>query len=165
MHLKNCDRAEFIKRIQDKRLICFGAGSLILETEFEVQTIPQLEDYIDCFIDNNPAKWGKQIRVRGKEFMIYPSVFLKKQDHCDIVILITCMAYQEIIGQLQKIPELNDTDCYLYSCIITAPQLQVAHFFEYEIHKKAFARYLRGAEFQSLHQHPLSRYLYIPYFP
>lgn len=141
MRLKNCGVKEFISRVEGKRLICFGAGSLILDMAFEVKTIPGLEQAIDCFVDNDSEKWGNCIQLGVRDFTIHSPDLLLEQGAGELVILITCMAYQSVIEQLQKIPQLVACDCYLYNCVLGIPNLDVAHFFGEEIYRKPYADY------------------------
>lgn len=141
MYLKNCNAIEFAKCVRNKKLVCFGAGSMMLETAYEVHIIPGLEQMVDCFVDNDPQKWGKKIILKGTEFSIHSPELLQGAKQGGWVILITCMAYQEVIGQLQKVIELEQTDVYLYNCVVNMPTLDVEHFFTKEICKPAYVNY------------------------
>lgn len=59
MRLKNCDAHTFIERLDGRKVICFGAGSTMLEAEYEVKTIEHLEEHIDFFVDNDTEKHEK----------------------------------------------------------------------------------------------------------
>lgn len=46
MNLKNCNAEDFIKQLSARKIICFGAGSTLIEADFEVKKIDDLENHI-----------------------------------------------------------------------------------------------------------------------
>ena len=46
MKLKNCKAEDFPRRLNGKKVICFGAGSTLIEADYEIKKIDHLENYI-----------------------------------------------------------------------------------------------------------------------
>lgn len=108
IHLIDCGKYEFSKRILGKKLFCFGAGKK-LETFMEKTPNVQLTGVIDNY------KWmdSPKIEVRGAcvDVISIEQFVQKYDDSCAVVI--TCQMYEEIIDQMDQIPELDGMDCYI----------------------------------------------------
>lgn len=46
MRLKNCNAKEFIESLNHRKVICFRAGSTLMEADYEAKKIEGLEDHI-----------------------------------------------------------------------------------------------------------------------
>lgn len=136
MKLKNCNAEQFIENLNGRKVVCFGAGALMIN--YEVKKIKHLEEHIAFFVDNDEKKQGKIFQYSGREFNVKSADALKSINVEKYVILITCTFYMEIYDQLKKIPELKDIECYMYDIVSSYPNLDVEKFFVYEIEKKPF---------------------------
>lgn len=136
MKLKNCNAEQFIENLNGRKVVCFGAGALMIS--YEVKKIKRLEEHIAFFVDNDEKKQGKIFQYSGREFNVKSADALKSINVEKYVILITCTFYMEIYDQLKKIPELKDIECYMYDIVSSYPNLDVEKFFVQEIEKKPF---------------------------
>lgn len=135
MNLKNCNAENFIKQLSGKKIICFGAGSTLIEADFEVKKINDLENHIAFFVDNDTKKHGMKFEYCNHIYDIKNVNVLKNVNQEEYVLLITCAFYVEIYKQLKTIPEISDLDCYMYNVVCSYPELDVKGFFEKEIQK------------------------------
>ncbi|MCX4343434.1 MAG: DUF115 domain-containing protein [Kineothrix sp.] len=138
MRLMNCDAKSFIGKLQGRKVICFGAGSTLIEADYEVLVIDGLEDHIAFFVDNDKNKHGAKFRYRGNEFDIRDVDALKKVNTAEYVLLVTCAFYVEIYKQLRDISEIRDLECYMYNAVCSYPNLDVEKFFTKEIEKSPY---------------------------
>ena len=138
MNLKNCNAENFIKQLSGKKIICFGAGSTLIEADFEVKKINDLENHIAFFVDNDTKKHGMKFEYCNHIYDIKNVNVLKNVNQEEYVLLITCAFYVEIYKQLKTIPEISDLDCYMYNVVCSYPELDVKGFFEKEIQKKPY---------------------------
>lgn len=141
MRLKNCGADEFINRLKGRKVICFGAGSTLIEADFEVLNIGLLEKNIAFFIDNDSEKVGLNYQYRGCEFKIKSVKVLNSIKNSEYVLLITCASYIEIYQQLKEMQEIDELDCYMYNCICSYPELDIDNFFNIEINKRPYKEY------------------------
>lgn len=138
MRLKNCNAENFIKNLNGRKVICFGAGSTLIEAEYEVLKIDKLEEHIAFFVDNDVKKHGLKFKYCGHEFDIKGVDAFRTIDVSEYVLLITCAFYVEIYEQLKDMPEVQDIDCYMYNCVCSYPDLDVNNFFVNEINKRPY---------------------------
>ena len=138
MNLKNCNAENFIKQLSGKKIICFGAGSTLIEADFEVKKINDLENHIAFFVDNDTKKHGMKFEYCNHIYDIKNVNVLKNVNQEEYVLLITCAFYVEIYKQLKTIPEISDLDCYMYNVVCSYPELDVKGFFVIEIQKKPY---------------------------
>lgn len=149
MRLKNCNARSFIERLKGRKIICFGAGSTLIEADYEVLKIDELENHIAFFVDNDKNKHGLKFKYCGKEFDIRSVETLKTVDAEDYVLLVTCAFYVEIYQQLRDVPEIKDLECYMYNAVCSYPDLDVENFFTKEIAKSPYKEWKQRLE--SLH--------------
>ncbi len=138
MKLKNCNAKQFIESLNHKKVICFGAGSTLMEADCEAKKIEGLEDHIGFFIDNDKKKHGLKFEYRNHEFDIKSIETLYTIDTKQYVLLITCAFYVEIYRQLKVITAIADMDCYMYNVVCSYPELDIVNFFEKEIEKPPY---------------------------
>ncbi|MDE6981519.1 MAG: DUF115 domain-containing protein [Lachnospiraceae bacterium] len=138
VELRNCGAKEFIERLQGRKVICFGAGSMLIEADYEVLKIDHLEEHIALFIDNATNKHGLKYKYRGYEYDIKSVDALNGIDVKDYVLLITCAVYVEIYKQLRDIPAAGGLECYMYNVVCSYPELDVNQFFTKEIEKHPY---------------------------
>jgi len=97
-----------------KNIYCFGAGKAF-DSFFGEFAQYQLEKYVKGIVDNNADNMA--VSVKKIDGIKIPVISL--QQMLDAIsekdcILITTAAYEEVVQQLEKIPKLTYTKCYLY---------------------------------------------------
>lgn len=155
MILKNCNAESFIVGLKGREVICFGAGTTLIEADLKVTTIDKLEDNIAFFVDNDKKKCGMEFFYCGREFDIKSPDIFNTINMSSYVILITCLSYVEIYKQLEAQEALKDIDCYMYDFICTYPDLDIDNYFRNEIIKKPFAEWkniLKGLRLKNKHK-------------
>ena len=155
MILKNCNVNEFVKGLKGRKVICFGAGTVLTEGDYDNQKIDELHNHIAFFVDNSEEKHGLKYLYRGMEYDIKNPRVLNSIDSEKYVILITCMYYVEIYMQLEEMPGLKDVECYMYNCICSNPELDINQFFSVEINKRPYKEWktiLRGLNLRDKHK-------------
>lgn len=93
-----------------KNMYCFGAGRIFQQFVRENHDI-QIKKVIDNF------KSDSEINVDGKLFSIISLEQFQREynENTSVVITcLTCQGYEEIISQLDSIPEFDGLECYLY---------------------------------------------------
>lgn len=122
--IRNCGFEEFVRRLQSKKLVCFGAGKhgeKFCNTHKEAQ----LEKYIDYFVDNYAIE-GSEKSINSCKFPIFTFEEFKKKDLTGRTILIAnFFHFYEIVEQLDACPEFDGIDCYitlLIDNVIKEPQ-------------------------------------------
>lgn len=108
VNLVFCGRKEFIRETRDKKIYCFGAGKLFgqfIDNNYEIS--------VEAIIDNYRCSDGYQMKVR-EEMVPVISVdnFLELYDK-ESVVVITCLAVEEVLAQLDVIPKLDRMKCYV----------------------------------------------------
>ncbi len=103
----------FSERCRGKKLACYGIGE-----EFE-RMIKNYAEYdwekqIHYLIDGNSQKRGTAINVNGKNFQILSLDEFLQHDLENTFILVTCLAYAEVVKHLNTIEKLASMDCYLF---------------------------------------------------
>lgn len=118
--------------IENKQIVCFGAGTipLLIEPLFEKEG---LWKKIICFLDNDINKAGKWIGEK-KKIPIMTLMQFREQSLKEFIILITCEAYVNIIQQLNEIIEWTDIHCYIY--VNLNYDLQMQHKGNFYFNKK-----------------------------
>ena len=155
MILRNCNAEEFIAGLDGRKVICFGAGSTLIEADYEVKKIDGLENHIAFFIDNDKKKHGLKFEYSDHEFDIKSVETLYTIDIKKYVLLITCAFYVEIYQQVKGIASVADMDCYMYNVICSYPKLDIVNFFENEIEKypyKHWRQILTGLQLKDKHK-------------
>ena len=56
MQIRNCSSEEFFQQLGTKKIICFGAGTLLQESEYERYPLNKLEEHIEYMVDNDQKK-------------------------------------------------------------------------------------------------------------
>lgn len=108
INLIDCGKYEFYKKTADKKIFCFGGGKQ-LKTFIEKNKSIKLSGIIDNY------RCGAVYKINSSDDyinIISAKQFAESYDG-KCVVIITCFAYEEIIEQLDSIPELNGMDCYI----------------------------------------------------
>lgn len=111
MILKRCNMKSFDNICDGKKLVCYGIGG-----EFE-RIVENYSDYkwidsIVYLVDGNDTKRGTEKIVNGIEHTILSLDEFLKRELSNIIILITCTAFEEVIEKLNKISQLDKIECY-----------------------------------------------------
>ena len=117
MILRNCNMAEFIRRIEGKKTICFGAGMVLqmLSRDFPKY---QIEKRILYIVDNNSNLWGSEVVLSETAVPVYSPEKLIADACRDIVVLISSWkAAPEIFEQLNANSRLDIVECYIGSLL------------------------------------------------
>lgn len=128
MILRNCTMAEFCRRTEGKKLVCFGAGyaAAALGNKFAAY---KMEKRISYFVDNNSSLWGGEKVVNGTAIPIFSPKKLFAEASHDTVVIITSYQYaSEIFGQLNIIPEFERAECYVLNFIAEAEYWAVPRY-------------------------------------
>ena len=139
MIIKNCDAQTFVENLNNRKVICFGAGTMLKEKGFLMDSnIENLENYIAFFIDNDNKKNGLEYEYNDKKFKIYSIDILNKIDISKYVILVTCFDVVNIYKQLEQIDYIKDIECYFYRMVLSFYDVDIDNFLKNEIKKKAY---------------------------
>lgn len=113
MILKKCDMDEFLKRSKNKKIACYGIG---LEFQRIVRNYEDSEwaKRVSYLIDNDPQKAGNEITIGGEILQVISLTEFLLEDMDDVILFITCLAYAEIVEELNRIEKLNKIECYLF---------------------------------------------------
>ncbi|SFI08596.1 Glycosyltransferase sugar-binding region containing DXD motif-containing protein [Pseudobutyrivibrio sp. OR37] len=110
--LKNMGPVAFKNYIKDKEIVIFGAGRALdscLDIYFENENVLFV-------VDNNDGLWNTEHEFNGKIYMIYSLNNLIKayKTNKNLICYIDSPFYaNEVVEQLDAIPELDELECYL----------------------------------------------------
>lgn len=138
MRWKNCNAQEFIANLNGRKVICFGAGTSLIERDTVEDDFEHLEEHIAFLVDNNAGKHGQTYQYKNYTYDIRSVETLKQIDARNYVLLITCMYYVEIYEQLKDVAEIMDMECYAYHLICLTPYLDVENYLTREIEKRPY---------------------------
>lgn len=127
IRIVDCSEWNLKERSLKKDIYCFGAGKL-----FRQFVMGNPDIHIRKVIDNFKGDTESEIDVDGKSFPIVSLEQFVRECGESTNIIITCQKYEEIISQLDSIPELDGLECYLYLFI----QEYTEHYTKYPISKR-----------------------------
>jgi len=112
MKLNCCEWNEFKTKIVNTKakLIMFGAGAIGQISTPEILRIYGLLNNVDCYIDNNKAKWGTYVEACGKHFEIRSPEYLEKCDD-NTRILLNISRFSDVIRQLNEMECTKNMEC------------------------------------------------------
>lgn len=115
MILKNASVHEFAEYIKknEKKLILFGAGTLLQSWIPYMLKSCGLEDRVELVIDNDREKQGGLIEINGRSFAVHDVCHMRQRLSERLVILITSSYFAAMIRQLDSLEELTGTECYV----------------------------------------------------
>lgn len=105
----DCSEWSLKRKSLNKNMYCFGAGKV-----FRQFVIENPDNHIRKVIDNFKSDTQSEIDVDGKLFPIISLEQFIRERNEKTSVVITCQKYEEIILQLDSIPELDGLECYLY---------------------------------------------------
>ena len=113
MILRKCDMKSFSEYCRNKKVICYGIGG---EFERIIKNYDAYawEDRIYWLVDSNPKRVGQAVQVKGKSITICSLEKLLDENLTNAVLFITCLAYAEVVEQLNQIPLLDRVECFLF---------------------------------------------------
>ena len=99
--LENIDLDTLISIIKKKKTVCFGAG---LQGRRVAEFFENwgLENQLLAFVDNSNSKIGGKIQCEKYDYPILSLTQAKESLTTDILVLITCLNYEEVYNQLEK---------------------------------------------------------------
>lgn len=121
MILKNCNIDHFLCLIQQKELVCFGAGKVLENFCTELKNY-HMENKIAYIIDNDPKKWDTYKVINKVEIKIISLSKAIEDLSKNIILLITSDDCIAIYNQLNAINQLNKIECY-YSRFVMSESL------------------------------------------
>lgn len=116
MLLRNCDIRTFFERSEKKGIVCIGVGEAFYRFIKMYEEYPW-SDRVVALLDNSPGKCGHEVNVYGKKFLVKKANEFIKNCPSNIMVLITCSFFEEIIDQLNEETNLDNIEVYIYSFI------------------------------------------------
>jgi len=116
MKFVHCDKESFERNKGDRKILCFGASKMLSDAVCDLEIL----DQISLIVDNDKNKWGKNIEVSKRIFVVMSlEEIIKRQEFPaeKWLILITSRFYEEIVKQLEIIEKFSEMECYAYPCL------------------------------------------------
>ncbi|WP_026526293.1 radical SAM protein [Butyrivibrio sp. VCD2006] len=143
MQFIHAGRKEFVKELEQNRLVLFGASfqpqevwkDLLLDFEIDIS------EFVDLMVDNSEKKHGENYAICNKTFVIQNPSELKKIDWGTNVLLITSRYYLDIMRQLEEMPELNEAHVYAWPCVTLDKERTIEDKYEIRIRQEALLQY------------------------
>lgn len=129
MILRKCDMQTFSEYCRNKKIVCYGIGGEFERIIKNYDTYAW-EDRICWLVDSNPKRVGQAVRIKGKSITISSLEQFLDQDLTDVVLFITCLAYAEVVEQLNQIPLLDQMECFLFHFMFALSEgepIQIRH--------------------------------------
>lgn len=106
---------EFANHVKekDRKIVLFGAGVMGRVLMPYIANKFNLDKQILACVDNNPAKWNRQIDYVTKKVTIYSSKYFEQLVGMDFCIVITNGDFESVVTQLEKIECLKEAECFL----------------------------------------------------
>lgn len=108
VNLIDCGRNEFLDRVKEKKVYCFGAGRY-LEDFFNEQYGIKVE----AIIDNFRYKENENLTVNNTIIKIISMESFMEIYNRNCVVVITCLAFEDILSQLDSIEQFDNMECYI----------------------------------------------------
>ena len=114
MILKNGTFAAMAKDIikNDNKIVIFGTGVVGSTVAPEILKQYDLDDRVDCCIDNDKTRWNTYIRMFNRDVEIKPPDILRNYLG-NLTVLITISRYQGAYEQLLAMKETEYFNCYI----------------------------------------------------
>ncbi len=110
--LKVCSFGKFLKITVRKKIVCIGVGKYISNLYSMQSREDDLFKRIDVLIDNSLEKQGKKYIIGGNLYEIQSIEYLKNLDPAKYVILITCLAEESLLTQINDNKHYSKFDVY-----------------------------------------------------
>lgn len=119
MIIKNSDMYEFIEKLGDRKIICFGIGIQLHSLINMYENQLEWDKSIKYIVDNDKYLWNGEYVVHGKKYNIYaPEVLKKENPHKSVIVIFSQRCY-EIINQLNTFSEIDEMECYVFPIMQT----------------------------------------------
>lgn len=118
MIVRNCDMRTFFGRCGDKKIACYGIGHDFARILKNHKEYPWAER-TGLLVDNDLGKQDTDFMIGERNYKITDLEGLLREDLSNIVILISCSYYAEILQQLNAMSALDKTECYIYYFMFT----------------------------------------------
>ena len=105
------DMAAYIK-IHDSKVVMFGAGVIGTSKMPTMLEYFGLESTVVCCIDNDAAKWGKEISIGQRTVRICPPDALNELG-TNVVVLINISRYANALEQLESLEYTSTMSCFI----------------------------------------------------
>lgn len=104
----DCGRSDFVNRVKNKKVYCFGAGKYFKDF-FNEQYGIKVEAIIDnfCYMEN------KNLIVNSTIIDIISMDVFKEIYDSSCAVVITCLAFEDILCQLDSMEQFENMDCYI----------------------------------------------------
>lgn len=113
MKHKRCSLSEFGNYIENKTIVCYGIGEEFRKIERWNRGY-LWQDKVAGLVDGNEKRRGERVDAFKKEYFIKSIEDLVRMNPLETVVLITCIAYEEVIERLDKLEKLKDMECYSF---------------------------------------------------
>lgn len=112
MKFVNCCAKEFIKIMEDKNIICFGASKYINTFSKKLSSFEWMKN-ICCFVDNNENLQGKNVTYNGRSWKVNsPDYLMRSQNNIVVIATGGRNTVLEIVEQLQNMKLSDEIECY-----------------------------------------------------
>ena len=119
-------------------VVCFGTG---LMAEEAIENCPAIRESIAFFIDNAPAKIGKNILLGGREFSVLSPECAISQMPDHAIVLLTSGHYKAMRKQLLELGLDKQTEIYDFPVLKVAYEPESEEFFEERLLKECLKEY------------------------
>ncbi len=119
MRICCCSLQKLASQIKNRKskIVMWGAGVIGRIIVPEVLKQYNLLDLVDCYVDNDSARWGECLSIYGRQIAICsPSCITEKDD--DAVLLINISRFSEVIHQAEKIAGTQNMECYIMPMLL-----------------------------------------------
>lgn len=100
--------------VHKRKVICYGAGMVAHHIGYILKQYGILDNIL-FFVDKDPYKKNTQISLENLSFDIKPIDELYKQEYENVILLITCENYEDIVLQLKKDNKIYINDICAYT--------------------------------------------------
>lgn len=108
--------ADDIKR-KNKKIVMWGIGLIGRIIAPEILSDLDLWNRVECYVDNDAAAWGDEIKVRNKSFAVYPPEHISTYID-DAVLLINISRFSEVIRQADSILRTAEMECFIMPMLL-----------------------------------------------
>lgn len=117
MILKKTDMKSFSAYTQNKKIACYGIGK-----DFNRMVCNYVgydwENRIEYLVDSSVEKVGQQVDLNGKKLKVKSLEEFLQEDIVNVIILVTCTAFAQVVDKLNQIKKLDKTECFLFHVMI-----------------------------------------------
>ncbi len=114
MRLECCKFEMLARKIEREKskIVLFGAGAIGNVVAPEILNRLGFFQYVDCYLDNDSARWGTSILACGKPLDIKSPDYLKECPD-DTIILLNISRFSDVMKQLEMMECTSHMTCYI----------------------------------------------------